>query len=226
MPPHLLVLCRTNALTEVPKSRGGDESSDSRVFRDSVFLGLVKDKVLRSAAPNLSVSDMQSGTQVSQLFTNTHPALKRNSGSCKCHGGRPWGVELGFPNYPIRMPMHLLDSKALSSLGLFYLIRILSRKPTHTFILQILEIEPAVESLEKLGWARLCFGISGLSRRRERGCRGSSADLVPTSWPLRSESALGSVALSSSQTQGHAITRGSPSQGGGDAVSLAHDMSG
>jgi hypothetical protein len=57
----------------------------------------------------------------------------------------------------------------------------------------ILEIEPAIESLEKLGWSRLCFGISGLSRERERGCRGGSADLVPTSWPLRSESALGSV---------------------------------
>jgi hypothetical protein len=53
---------------------------------------------------------------------------------------RPWGVELGFPNYPIRMPMHLLDSKALSRLRLFYLVRILSRKPTHTFILQSLEI--------------------------------------------------------------------------------------
>ena len=49
---------------------------------------------------------------------------------------RPWRVELGFPNYPIRMPIHFLDSKALSSLGLFYLVRILSRKPTHTFILQ------------------------------------------------------------------------------------------
>jgi len=43
-----------------------------------------------------------------------------------------------------------------------------------------------------------------------------SADLVPTSWPLRSESALGSVvpfALSSSQTQGHSSTRGSLNQG-------------
>jgi len=37
---------------------------------------------------------------------------------------RPWGVELGFPNYPIRMPIHIFDSKALSSLGLFYLVRI------------------------------------------------------------------------------------------------------
>jgi hypothetical protein len=49
---------------------------------------------------------------------------------------RPWGIELGFPNYPIRMPMHLLDSKALSRLGFFYLVRMLSREPTHTFILQ------------------------------------------------------------------------------------------
>jgi hypothetical protein len=44
-----------------------------------------------------------------------------------------------------------------------------------------------------------------------------SADLVPTSRPLRSEWALGSVApltLSSSQTQSHSITRGSLNQGG------------
>src|SRR6185437_11739349 len=65
--------------------------------------------------------------------------------------------------------------------------------------------------------ARLGFGISGLCPRWERGCRGGSADLVPTSWPLRSESALGSVvplALSPSQTQGQSITRGSLNQGG------------
>jgi len=51
-----------------------------------------------------------------------------------------------------------------------------------------------------------------------------SADLVPTSRPLRSESALGSVvpfALSSSQTQGHSITRGSLNQERGDAESGA-----
>jgi len=43
-----------------------------------------------------------------------------------------------------------------------------------------------------------------------------SADLVPTSRPLRSERALGSVvpfALSSSQTQNHTSTRGSLNQG-------------
>jgi hypothetical protein len=47
-----------------------------------------------------------------------------------------------------------------------------------------------------------------------------SADLMPTSQPLRSEWALGSVvpfALSSSQTQGHSITRGSLNQERGDA---------
>jgi hypothetical protein len=47
-----------------------------------------------------------------------------------------------------------------------------------------------------------------------------SADLMPTSQPLRSEWALGSVvpfALSCSQTQGYSITRGSLNQERGDA---------
>ena len=95
---------------------------------------------------------------------------------------RPWGVDLGFPNYPIRMPMHLLDSKALSSLGLFYLVRILNREPTHTFILQSWEIEPAIESLEKCGWSKLCLRISGLfpqaGERMSWGFGGSGAYFV------------------------------------------------
>ena len=60
---------------------------------------------------------------------------------------RPWGVELGFPNYPIRMPMHLLDSKALSS-------------------------EPAIESLENVGDPGSALGFQAYARRREGGCRG------------------------------------------------------
>src|SRR6266568_1813463 len=39
----------------------------------------------------------------------------------------------------------------------------------------------------------LFLGFQACPRRRERGCRGGSADLVPTSRPLRSEQALGSV---------------------------------
>jgi hypothetical protein len=49
------------------------------------------------------------------------------------------------------MPIHSLDSKALSSLGLFYLVRMLSREPAHKFILQSWKIEPGIESLEKRG---------------------------------------------------------------------------
>src|SRR5438876_5098751 len=46
---------------------------------------------------------------------------------------RARGFKLGFPNCPVPVPVHFLDSKALSSLGLFYLVYMLSREPTHKF---------------------------------------------------------------------------------------------
>ncbi len=106
---------------------------------------------------------------------------------------RPWGVELGFPNYPIRMPIHFLDSKALSSLGVFYLVRILSREPAHIFILQSWKLSQPSSLWKSADGPGSALGFQACPRRRERGCRGGSADLVPTSRPLRSESALGSV---------------------------------
>src|SRR5713101_139951 len=72
---------------------------------------------------------------------------------------------------PIRMPMHLLDSKALSRLGLYYLVRILSREPAHTFILRSGKLSQP-SSLWKRSDGRLCFGDFRLVPRRERGCRG------------------------------------------------------
>src|SRR5205814_8831371 len=94
---------------------------------------------------------------------------------------RPWGVDLSFPNYPIRMPMHLLDSKALSSLGLFYLVRILSRKPTHKFILQSWELSP-LSSLWKMRMIQaLPLGFQACPRRRGEdvvGFGGSGAYFV------------------------------------------------
>ena len=65
------------------------------------------------------------------------------------------------------MAMHLLDSKALSS-------------------------EPAIESLENVGDPGSALGFQACPAGGERMSWGS-AELVPTSRPLRSESALGSV---------------------------------
>ncbi len=61
----------------------------------------------------------------------------------------------------------------------------------------------------------LFLGFQACPRTRERGCRGVSADLVPTSRPLRSEQALGSVVPSPypPQTCRHINTRGLLNQG-------------
>src|SRR5438128_5037458 len=55
---------------------------------------------------------------------------------------RARGFKLGFPNDPVPVPVHFLDSKALSSLGLFYFVYMLSREPTHKFH------PPTIEPLE------------------------------------------------------------------------------
>jgi hypothetical protein len=44
--------------------------------------------------------------------------------------------------------VHFLDSKALSSLGIFYLVYMLSREPTHKFHPPILGNEPTIEPFE------------------------------------------------------------------------------
>src|SRR5260370_32631351 len=89
--------------------------------------------------------------------------------------------------------MHSLDSKALSSLGFFYLVRILSREPTHMSLLQSWKLSQPSSLWKCADDPGSTFGFQACPRRRERGCRGGSADLVPTSPPLRSEWALGSV---------------------------------
>src|SRR5258707_10685198 len=91
------------------------------------------------------------------------------------------------------MPLHFLDSKALSSLGLFYLVRIFSREPTHTFILQSWKLSQPSSLWKCADDQGSAVGFQACPRRRERGLSWSSADLMPTSRPLRSESALGSV---------------------------------
>ena len=55
-----------------------------------------------------------------------------------------------------------------------------------------MEIEPTIAPWKERSWPPY-WGFQVCPCRRERGCRGGSADLMPTSWPLRSEQALGSV---------------------------------
>src|SRR5438132_14390503 len=106
---------------------------------------------------------------------------------------RARGFKLGFPNDPVPVPVHFLDSKALSSLGLFYFVYMLSREPTHKFHPPILGNERPLSLWKAVMAPSSVLGFQACPRRRERGCRGGSADLVPTSRPLRSEQALGSV---------------------------------
>src|SRR5258708_39368215 len=91
------------------------------------------------------------------------------------------------------MPIHFLDSKALSSLGVFYLVRILSREPTHKFILQSWKLSQPSSPWKSADGRGSALGFQVCPRRRERGCRGGSADLVPTSRPLKVGGAFGLV---------------------------------
>src|SRR5258708_35364069 len=92
---------------------------------------------------------------------------------------RRWGVELDFPNYPIRMPIHFLDSKALSSLGVFYPVRILSREPTHTSILQSWKLSQPSSLCKSADEPGSAFGFRACPRWVAGGGRGGSSDLVP-----------------------------------------------
>src|SRR5258707_20055 len=91
------------------------------------------------------------------------------------------------------MPLHFLDSKALSSLGLFYLVRIFSREPTHTFILQSWKLSQPSSLWKSADDPGSAFGFRLVPAGGREDVVGGSADLVPTARPLRSESALGSV---------------------------------
>src|SRR5258707_11174766 len=90
------------------------------------------------------------------------------------------------------MPLHFLDSKALSSLGLFYLVRIFSREPTHTFILQSWKLSQPSSLWKSADDPGSAFGFQACPGRREGGCRGGRRIWLPTSRPLRAESAVGS----------------------------------
>src|SRR3989442_6807849 len=93
----------------------------------------------------------------------------------------------------VPVPVHFLDSKALSSLGIFYLVYMLSREPTHKFHPPILGNERPLSLWKAVMAPKFCFGISGFSPQAGARMSWGSADLMPTSRPLRSEQALGSV---------------------------------
>src|SRR5260370_8282838 len=73
------------------------------------------------------------------------------------------------------MPLHFLDSKALSSLGLFYLVRIFSREPTHTFILQSWKLSQPSSLWKSADDPGSAFGFQACPARREGGGRGGFA---------------------------------------------------
>src|SRR5438309_9377153 len=61
------------------------------------------------------------------------------------------------------------------------------------FILQFLETSRPLSLWKAVMAPKFCFGISGFSPQAGARMSWGSADLVPTSRPLRSEQALGSV---------------------------------